>query len=84
MLVGMCRAGHAATAGRIIERMREEFVCRDCKAITEPPASAHPIPRSFARPSLLAMILVGKFGEHLPLNRQSAGFARERIEEAAA
>jgi transposase len=27
--------------------------------------------------SLLAMILVGKFGDHLPLNRQSAAFARE-------
>jgi transposase len=31
----------------------------------------------FAGPSLLAMILVGKFGDDLPLNRQSAAFARE-------
>ena len=60
--------------------MREKFACRDCEAITEPPAPSHPIPRGFAGPSLLAMILVGKFADHLPLNRQSAAFAREGIE----
>ena len=65
---------------KIIERVREKFACRDCEAITEPPASSHPIPRGFAGPSLLAMILVGKFGDHLPLNRQSAAFAREGVE----
>ena len=50
------------------------------RGVTEPPAPSHPIPRGFAGPSLLAMILVGKFGDHLPLNRQSAAFAREGIE----
>jgi len=65
---------------KIVERAREKFACRDCEAITEPPAPSHPIPRGFAGPSLLAMILVGKFGDHLPLNRQSAAFAREGIE----
>ncbi|HYA79484.1 MAG TPA: IS66 family transposase, partial [Methylocystis sp.] len=65
---------------KIIERVREKFSCRDCEAISEPPAPSHPIPRGFAGPSLLAMILVGKFCDHLPLNRQSAAFAREGIE----
>jgi transposase len=65
---------------KVIERVREKFACRDCDAISEPPAPSHPIPRGFAGPSLLAMILVGKFGDHLPLNRQSAAFAREGIE----
>ena len=65
---------------KIIERVREKFSCRDCEAISEPPAPSHPIPRGFAGPSLLAMILVGKFGDHLPLNRQSAAFAREGVE----
>ena len=46
---------------KIIEHVREKFACRDCEAITEPPAPSHPIPRGFAGPSLLAMILVGKF-----------------------
>ena len=65
---------------KIIERVREKFACRDCEGVTEPPAPSHPIPRGFAGPSLLAMILVGKFGDHLPLNRQSAAFAREGVE----
>src|SRR5471030_1811549 len=62
---------------KIIEHVREKFSCRDCEAITEAPAPSHPIPRGFAGPSLLAMVLVGKFGDHLPLNRQSAAFARD-------
>jgi hypothetical protein len=59
--------------------VREKFACRDCEAITEPPAPAHPIPRGFAGPSLLAMILVAKFLDHQPLNRQSAAYAREGV-----
>ena len=65
---------------KIIEHVREKFSCRDCEAISEPPAPSHAIPRGFAGPSLLAMILVAKFLLHQPLNRQSATFAREGIE----
>jgi transposase len=65
---------------KIVERVREKFACRDCDGVTEPPAPSHPIPRGFAGPSLLALILVGKFADHQPLNRQSAAFAREGIE----
>jgi hypothetical protein len=38
------------------------------------------IPRGFAGPSLLAMILFEKFGQHQPLNRQSERYAREGID----
>ena len=65
---------------KIIEHVREKFSCRDCEAITEAPAPSHPIPRDFAGPSLLAMVLVNKFLLHQPLNRQSKTFAREGIE----
>ena len=65
---------------KIVEHVREKFSCRDCEAITEPPAPSHAIPRGFAGPSLLAMILVAKFLLHQPLNRQSTTFAREGIE----
>jgi transposase len=62
--------------------VREKFSCRDCEAITEAPAPFHPIPRGFAGPSLLAMVLVlvNKFLLHQPLNRQSKTYAREGIE----
>src|SRR6202453_830266 len=65
---------------KIIEHVREKFSCRDCEAITEAAAPSHPIPRGFAGPSLLAMVLVNKFLLHQPLNRQSKTFAREGIE----
>src|SRR6266481_500415 len=65
---------------KIIEHVREKFSCRDCEAITEPPAPSHPTPRGFAGPSLLAMVLVSKFLLHQPLNRQSKTYAREGIE----
>ena len=63
---------------KIVEHVREKFSCRDCEAITEPPAPSHPIPRGFAGPSLLAMILVAKFLDHQPLNRQSAALCARR------
>ena len=65
---------------KVIQHIREKFSCRSCETITQPPAPSHPIARGRAGPSLLAHILFGKYGLHLPLNRQSAAFAREGIE----
>jgi transposase len=65
---------------KVIQTVREKFSCRSCEKITQPPAPFHPLARGRAGASLLAMILYGKFGNHLPLNRQSAGFAREGID----
>ena len=62
------------------EHVREKFSCRSCEKITQPPAPFHAIARGFAGPSLLAMMLVGKYANHQPLNRQSEQFAREGIE----
>jgi hypothetical protein len=60
--------------------VRERFTCRACETITQPPAPFHPIARGRAGPELLAMILEAKFGQHLPLNRQSDTYAREGVE----
>ena len=60
--------------------VRERFSCRDCETITQPPAPFHVMPRGFAGPSLLAMILFEKFGQHQPLNRQSERYAREGVD----
>jgi hypothetical protein len=38
------------------------------------------VPRAWAGPSLLAMVLFEKFGQHQPLNRQCERFAREGVE----
>ena len=62
---------------KVIQHVREKFSCRACEAITQPPAPSHPIARGRAGPKLLAHVLFAKYGLHLPLNRQSATYARE-------
>jgi transposase len=65
---------------KVIQTVRERFSCRQCEAITQPPAPFHVTPRGFAGPSLLAMILFEKFGQHQPLNRQSERYSREGVD----
>ena len=65
---------------KVIQYVREKFTCRACETISQPPAPFHVIPRGFAGPSLLAMILFEKYGTHQPLNRQSERYAREGID----
>src|SRR5438045_3455981 len=65
---------------KVIQTVREKFSCRDCETITQPPAPFHVTPRGFAGPNLLAMILLEKFGQHQPLNRQSERYRREGID----
>jgi transposase len=64
----------------VTEHVREKFSCRSCEKISQPPAPFHAIARGFAGPSLLAMILVDKYANHQPLNRQSEQFAREGVD----
>ena len=65
---------------KVIQTVREKFTCRTCEKITQPPAPFHVIPRGHVGPSLLAMILYAKYGEHQPLNRQSEAYAREGVD----
>jgi transposase len=65
---------------KVIQTVREKFSCRQCEAISQPPAPFHVTPRGFAGPNLLAMVLFEKFGQHQPLNRQSERYAREGVD----
>jgi transposase len=64
---------------KVVETVREKFSCRDCEKISQPPAPFHAVARGWAGPSLLAMIMFEKFGQHQPLNRQSERYALERV-----
>ncbi|MEM7530356.1 MAG: IS66 family transposase, partial [Pseudomonadota bacterium] len=64
---------------KVIQTVREKVSCRDCERIAQAPAPFHPTPRGWAGPSLLAMILFEKFGQHQPLNRQAERYAREGV-----
>jgi len=64
----------------VVEHVREKVSCRCCEAVSQPPAPSHPIARGRAGPNLLALVLAAKYGQHLPLTRQSAIYAREGVE----
>src|SRR5215472_4759637 len=64
---------------KVIQHVREKFTCRDCEKISQAPAPFHVLARGWAGPSLLAMILFEKFGQHQPLNRQVDRYAREGV-----
>ena len=63
----------------VIQTVRERFSCRACESITQAPAPFHVVPRGWAGPSLLAMVLFEKYGQHQPLNRQAERYAREGV-----
>src|SRR5690242_1222211 len=65
---------------KVVEHVREKVSCRACEAVSQPPAPSHPIARGRAGPGLLALVLAAKYGQHLPLTRQSAVYAREGVE----
>jgi transposase len=64
---------------KVIETVREKFSCRDCEKISQAPAPFHAVARGWAGPSLLAMIMFEKFGQHQPLNRQAERYALEGV-----
>jgi transposase len=64
---------------KVIETVREKFSCRDCEKITQAPAPFHVIARGWAGPSLLAMMVFEKFGQHQPLNRQADRYDLEGV-----
>ena len=65
---------------KVLQYVREKFTCRACEKISQTPAPFHVLPRGFAGPSLLAMVLFEKYGQHQPLNRQSERYRREGID----
>ena len=64
---------------KVIQHVREKFSCRACEKVSQAPAPFHVTPRGWAGPSLLAMIMFEKFGQHQPLNRQAERYAREGV-----
>jgi transposase len=64
---------------KVIQYVREKFSCRDCESVSQAPAPFHVIARGWAGPSLLAIIVFEKFGQHQPLNRLAERYAREGV-----
>jgi transposase len=65
---------------KVIDHVRFKYACPDCDL---PPVLAPkpepPIPRGLPGPGLLACVIVDKYADHLPLNRQEGRWARHGV-----
>jgi transposase len=65
---------------KVIVQVRPKYLCGECKVISQANAPSRPLARSYAGPALLAHVLTSKYGDHLPLYRQSEIYAREGVD----
>jgi len=60
-----------------VERhVRGKWACAKCETVTQAPVPAHVIDKGIPTAALLAQVLVAKYADHLPLNRQETIFGR--------
>ena len=59
---------------------RPRMACTCCERMHQAPLPSRPIEKGRPGPGLLAHVLISKYGDHLPLYRQSQIYAREGIE----
>lgn len=65
---------------RVIRQRRcSKYICSGCDHTAQAPAPGLPIARGKPDPGLLAHLLVSKYGDHLPLYRQSRIYEREGV-----
>ena len=60
--------------------VRPRMACTGCEAICQASLPSRPIERGRPGPGLLAHVLVSKYGDHLPLYRQSQIFERDGVD----
>ena len=66
---------------RVIVTVRPKYACRTCEAgVIQAPAPAHLIIGGLPTEGALAQVLVSKYGDHLPLYRQSQIYARSGVD----
>jgi transposase len=70
---------YVASHFKVIVHVRPKLSCRDCESIAQPSMPSLPIERGRPGPGLIAHVLVAKYCDHLPLNRQSDIYAREGV-----
>jgi transposase len=60
--------------------IRPRMACKDCDAFAQADLPCRPIERGRPGPGLLAHVLIGKYCDHLPLDRQSKIFGRDHVD----
>lgn len=68
---------------KVIEQEREKYACEGCQGeVVIGPVGEKPLDGGLPGPGLLAHVMVSKYRDHLPLNRQASMFARAGVEIA--
>ena len=62
------------------QHVRGKWVCDHCETLTQAPVPAQVIDKGLPTASLLAHVLIAKYGDHLPLYRQEKIFGRAGME----
>lgn len=65
---------------KVIRHVRPSLSCRACESMVQKPMPSLPVARGMPSANLLAHVLVSKYGDHLPLYRQSDIYARDGME----
>jgi transposase len=65
---------------KVIVQVRPKYLCNDCSTIGQASAPGRTLPKCYAGPNLLAHVLTSKYGDHLPLYRQSEIYARDGVD----
>lgn len=66
---------------KVIQHVRGVYACKCCEeTILRAAKAPQAIDKGLPGPGLLAQVIIGKFADHLPLNRQQAIFLRHGIE----
>jgi transposase len=71
---------YVSARSKVIRHVRPKFASTRCQTLHQAPALSRHIARGLAGPSWLAHVLVSKYQDHVPLDRQSEISAREGIE----
>ena len=65
---------------KVTVHLRDAVSCRVCETIMQAPLPSFPIERGRPGPGLLAHVVVGKYADGLPLNRQTEIYKREGVD----
>lgn len=65
---------------KVVVHVRPKLSCRDCETIVQRPMPVLPIERGRPGEALIAHVIVSKYCDHNPLNRQSDIYARQGVD----
>ena len=73
--------GYVPASLIVLRHVRPKYACKACEGnVVVAERLPEPIEKGLPGPGLLAQVIVGKYGDHLPLYRQERIFARQGVE----